>query len=535
MRDPGFVAIVVVTICLAWNVGSGIAQTPAGAGQTPFHLLETTIDNVHAALRSGQITCRQLVELYLKRIEAYDQAGPRLNAVQTVNPRAFEEAERLDREYSASGPTGPLHCIPVLVKDQVETSDMPTTYGSAVFKEFVPQRDATIVTRLKRAGAIILGKTNMGEYAAGYTGSAYGIVRNAYDPTRNPSGSSGGTGSGITANYATVGIGEDTGGSIRGPSAVAGLVGLRPTVPLVSRHGMMPARPSSDTLGPMARTVRDAALVLDVIAGYDPNDPMTAYAVGEVPPTYTAFLDPNGLRGARIGVIREPMDPSTDPASEDYKKVKAVMDKAISDLQRLGAAVVDPITIPDFQNRMKRTYEDNVFEPEEAINKYLAEHQNAPVKTLRDILLTGKVVPRRASQLLANVGRSTREPEYLQLLLVREETRQLVLKLMADNQLDALVYATFDHQPTPIAADVLTNPNTQDPYRRGWNRDLAPALGFPALTVPAGFTTDGFPVGMEILGRPFTEGTLFKLAYAYEQGTKNRKPPGTTPALAGEP
>ena len=538
MRNRALTANLVLAIFLAHGASGGIAfaQAPGqAAGQASFHLLETTIDNVHAALRSGQITCRQLVELYLKRIEAYDQAGPRLNAVQTVNPRAFEEAERLDREYSASGPTGPLHCIPVLVKDQVETSDMPTTYGSAVFKEFVPRRDATIVTRLKRAGAIILGKTNMGEYAAGYTGSAYGVVRNAYDPTRNPSGSSGGTGSGITANYATVGIGEDTGGSIRGPSAVAGLVGLRPTVPLVSRHGMMPARPSSDTLGPMARTVRDAALVLDVIAGYDPNDPMTAYAVGEVPPTYTAFLDRDGLRGARIGVIREPMDPSTDPASEDYKKVKAVMDKAIGDLQKLGATVVDPLTIPDFQNRMKRAYEDNVFEPEEATNKYLAEHPNAPVKTLRDILLTGKVVPRRASQLLANVGRSTREPEYLQLLLVREETRQLVLKLMADNQLDALIYATFDHQPTPIAADVLTNPNTQDPYRRGWNRDLAPALGFPALTVPAGFTTDGFPVGMEILGRPFTEGTLFKLAYSYEQGTRNRKPPATTPALVGEP
>ena len=536
MRDRAWILLLATHCWMLYGVGTARAQTQGGAaGQASFHLLETTITDVHAAFRSGQISCRQLVELYLKRIEAYDQAGPRLNAVQTVNPRAMEEAERLDRAYSASGPSGPLHCIPVLVKDQVETSDMPTTYGSAVFQEFVPRRDATIVSRLKRAGAIILGKTNMGEYAAGYTGSAYGIVRNAYDPTRNPSGSSGGTGSAITANYATVGIGEDTGGSIRGPSSVAGLVGLRPTVPLVSRHGMMPARPTSDTLGPMTRTVRDAALVLDVIAGYDPNDALTAYAVGEVPPTYTAFLDPNGLRGARIGVIREPMEPSTDPTSEDYKKVRAVMDRAIGDLQRLGAAVVDPVTIPEFQDRMQRAYEGNVFEPEEAMNRYLAEHPNSPVKTLRDILLTGKVVPRRASQLLANVGRSIHEPGYLELLLVREETRQLVLKLMADNELDALIYATFDHQPTPIAADVLTNPNTQDPYRRGWNRDLAPALGFPAMTVPAGFTTDGFPVGMEILGRPFAEGTLFRVAYAYEQGTRNRKPPGTTPALAGEP
>ena len=536
MRNPGLIAKVVVTMFLFSSASSAMAQAPSGVpSQASFHLLETTITDVHAAFRSGQLTCRQLVRLYLNRIEAYDKAGPRLNAVQTVNPRAIEEAERLDRTYRASGSAGPLHCIPVLVKDQVETSDMPTTYGSAVFQEFVPRRDATVVTKLKQAGAIILGKTTMGEYAAGYTGTAFGIVRNAYDPTRNPSGSSGGTGSGVTANFATVGIGEDTGGSIRGPSAVAGLVGLRPTVPLVSRHGMMPARPTSDTLGPMTRTVRDAALVLDVIAGYDPNDAMTAYAVGHVPPTYTAFLNQDGLRGARIGVIREPMDPTADPASEDYQKVKAVMDSAIADLRRLGATVLDPVTIPEFQDRMKRAYQDNVFEPEQAMDRYLAEHPNAPAKTLREILLTGKVVPRRASQLLNNVGRTTAELGYLELLLVREETRQIVLKLMADNELDALVYASFDHQPGPIAPDVLTNPNTQDPYRRGWNRHLSPALGFPAMTVPAGFTTDGFPVGMEILARPFAEGTLFRLAYSYEQGTRNRRPPSTTPALEGEP
>ena len=410
MRNPGLIAKVVVTMFLFSSASSAMAQAPSGVpSQASFHLLETTITDVHAAFRSGQLTCRQLVRLYLNRIEAYDKAGPRLNAVQTVNPRAIEEAERLDRTYRASGSAGPLHCIPVLVKDQVETSDMPTTYGSAVFQEFVPRRDATVVTKLKQAGAIILGKTTMGEYAAGYTGTAFGIVRNAYDPTRNPSGSSGGTGSGVTANFATVGIGEDTGGSIRGPSAVAGLVGLRPTVPLVSRHGMMPARPTSDTLGPMTRTVRDAALVLDVIAGYDPNDAMTAYAVGHVPPTYTAFLNQDGLRGARIGVIREPMDPTADPASEDYQKVKAVMDSAIADLRRLGATVLDPVTIPEFQDRMKRAYQDNVFEPEQAMDRYLAEHPNAPAKTLREILLTGKVVPRRASQLLNNVGRTTAE------------------------------------------------------------------------------------------------------------------------------
>lgn len=536
MRHSGLIANVAVATFLTASLTAGMAQAPTTAGnQASFHLLETTIGDIHAAFRSGQLTCRQLVGMYLKRIEAYNQTGPGLNAVQTVNPRALEEAERLDRAYRASGPTGPLHCIPVLVKDQVETSDMPTTYGSAVFKEFVPQRDATIVTKMRKAGAVILAKTTMGEFAAGYVGSAFGIVHNAYDPKRSASGSSGGTGAGIAANFAVVGIGEDTGGSVRGPAAVESLVGLRPTVPLVSRFGMMPATPSQDTLGPIARTVKDAALLLDVIAGYDPNDPVTAYAAGQVPPTYTAFLNQDGLRDARIGVIREPMDAKADPDSEDYKKVHAVLDKAISDLKRLGAEVVDPVTIPDLKDRMKRGYQDHVFETEQAIDGYLAEHANAPEKTLREILMTGKVVPSRASRLMNNVGRTTSEPGYLQVLLVREETRQIVLKLMADNRLDALVYATYDQQPSVVRPDALTTSKFADLADPGNNRRLAPMLAFPALTVPAGFTTDNLPVGIEFMGRQFSEPTLFKLGYAYEQGTKNRRPPATTPALQGEP
>ncbi len=506
---------------------------PNGAGG--FHLLETTIDDVRAALNSGQVTCRTLVDLYLKRIKAYDGAGPTLNAIQTINPHALSEADRLDAAYRSSGPVGPLHCVPILMKDEVETSDMPTTYGSAVFKDFVSQRDATIVTKLKKAGAVIVGKTNMGEFAARYVGSSFGVTRNPYDPKHNPSGSSGGSGAGVAANYATVAIGEDTGGSIRGPASVASLVGLRPSVPLVSRFGMMPGKPTQDTLGPLTRTVRDAAILLDAIAGYDPNDSITAYSVGQTPPTYTAFLATDGLKGARLGVIREPMDPLADPSSEDYKKVRAVIDKAIADLKRLGAEIVDPVGIPDSKLRVKTMFDDNVYETEQATNAYLAEHANAPAKTLREILLSGKVVPWRASQLYANVGRSTSEPGYLRVLAAKEETRQLVLKIMADNRLDALVYATFDHQPTLIAPDVLTNPNTKDQASLGNNRYLAPALAFPALTVPAGFTTDGLPVGIEFMGRIFAEPTLIRLGYAFEQGTHHRKPPASTPALAGEP
>jgi amidase len=238
-----------LVLVLAVTGGRAKAQPRATARGKPFHLLETTIDDIHAAFQSKQITCRALVSLYLQRIEAYDKMGPGLNAVQTVNPHALQEAERLDATYASAGPVGPLHCIPVLLKDQVETSDLPTTYGSVIFKEFVPRRDATITSRMKKAGGIILAKTNMGEFAAGNIGSAFGIARNAYDSARSPAGSSSGTGAGIAANFAAVGIGEDTGGSVRGPAALNSLVGLRPTVPLVSRFGMMPATPSQDTLG----------------------------------------------------------------------------------------------------------------------------------------------------------------------------------------------------------------------------------------------------------------------------------------------
>src|ERR1700676_3654265 len=259
------------------------AQTPgASAAPTAFHLLEATIDDVHAAIRSGGMTCRELVKLYLKRVASYNKLGPSLNAIQAVNPRALQEADRLDAAFKASGPVGAIHCIPVLVKDQLETTDMPTTYGSAVFKDFVPQSDATVVTKLRKAGAVIIAKATMGEFASGIVGAS-GPIRNAYDPRRHASGSSGGTGSGVAANFATAGIGEDTGGSVRGPAAVSNLVGLRPTVPLVSRFGMFPARPTTDTVGPMARTVKDAAILLDAIAGYDPNDSVTAYALGHIP------------------------------------------------------------------------------------------------------------------------------------------------------------------------------------------------------------------------------------------------------------
>jgi Asp-tRNA(Asn)/Glu-tRNA(Gln) amidotransferase A subunit family amidase len=519
----------ILVLLLSWGVTLSAAEPPR------FHLMEAGIEDIHSAFKSGRFTCRDLTQLYLKRIAAYNKSGPMLNAVLTLNPEALRDADALDAVWKASGPVGPLHCIPVLIKDQVETKGLTTTYGSAVFQTYVPNRDATVVLKLKRAGALILGKTTMGEYASGYAGSAFGVIRNAYDPTRSPSGSSGGTGSAITANFAAVGIGEDTGGSIRGPAAVSSLVGLRPTVPLVSRYGMLPAKPSSDTLGPIARTVTDAAIVLGVIAGYDPNDAVTAYAVGQVPDSYTSFLRRDGLKGARIGIIREPMDPKADPSSADYKQVRTVIDQAIGDLKAQGAELVDPVVIPGVQERVTKLFDGNEFETEGALNSYLAGLPNAPVKTLDEIILSGKAVPYRAAQLMKAASRSTGDAGYLEILRLREETRLLVLKIMADKRLDALAYATFDRQPGQIAPDILSDRNPKDLAGLGNNRKLSPVTGFPAITVPAGFTADALPVGLEFLARPFAEGTLLKLGYAYEQATHRRRIPPTTPALPGEP
>jgi amidase len=510
--------------------GGNYGQTLGSTAPSSFDVTEATIDDVQFALRDGRVTCREIVAAYLARIRAYDKAGPGLNAVQTINTHALEEADRLDAAFKANGPVGRLHCVPTLVKDQIDTIELPTTHGFAGFKNFAPEADATVIARLKAAGALIIGKATMGEFASGYISSASGPIRNAYDPRRSASGSSGGTGSGIAASFATVGIGEDTGGSVRGPAAVNALVGLRPTLPLVSRHGMSPARPSTDTIGPMTRTVRDAAILFDMMVGYDRNDPATALGLGQTPDTYTSSLRVDGLRGAKIGVIREPMNTNTNPNADDYGLVRGVVDRAIARMQELGAEVIDNVTIPDVIARLNRTYDGNVFETERAMDVYLRSHRNAPYKSLREILLSGLVTPARARTLMDTVGKSTDDPGYAQVLRMQDEMRQSVFTLMADLRIDALVYATFDHLPGIIADDVMTQTAVPDTAGFGNNRRLSPVLGFPALAVPAGFVGD-LPVGIEFMARPFAESNLFRMAYAFEQGTRHRRPPPLTPAL----
>lgn len=509
-----------------------IAGTPAVSALPAqgFDVMEATIPSLHAALRVGRTSCRAVVQAYLDRIAAYDRQGPALNAIQNVNPRALALADSLDASRRAREPMGPLHCVPVVVKDQIETSSMPTTYGSKLFADFTPERDATTVLRLEAAGAIVIAKATMGEFAQRYVSSAAGIIRNAYDPTRNPSGSSGGTASAVAANFGLVGIGEDTGGSIRGPAAVSSLVGLRPTLPLISRFGMMPASPTQDTMGPMTRSVLDAARVLEVIAGYDPNDPVTAESYGRVPASYTTSLKPDALRGVRLGVLRTPRDSAQqarDP--EGFAAFAGLFDAALADLRALGAEIVDSLDIPALRQRGGG---GNDYETEEATDAYLAQHPNAPVKTLADILTSGEVVPWRARSLYGSAGKTTDDPGYLAVMKRREALRTGVLKAMADQRLDAIIYLTFDAPATVIAEDVMTNPRPRDGYGLGDNRGLSPTLAYPALTVPAGFAPNGMPAGLEFLGRPYSEAQLLSYAFAYEQKTRHRRPAPSAPAIA---
>src|SRR3989475_1361338 len=307
---------ILILVVLLWP-----GKAPSQA-QT-FKLQETAIEAVQNAYKTGRLNAHQLVELYLKRIDAYDKKGPAINSIITINPKALEEADRLDAAFKASGLVGPLHGIPIIVKDQMDVKGMPTTLGSILFKDYYPDRDSFVAEKLRKAGAIILGKATLGELGGGDThGSLFGSTRNPYGLDRTAGGSSGGSGAGLSANFATIAVGEEGFASIRRPSTWNSVVGMRPTAGLVRRGGMVVCGPAGTCyLGPMARSVTDLAKLLDVLVGYDPEDPLTAAGMGHVPGNYEKFLDKNGLKGARIGVLREPMGVGSEPGSEDFVKV----------------------------------------------------------------------------------------------------------------------------------------------------------------------------------------------------------------------
>ena len=499
------------------------------AGQSEaFQLMETTIEAVHAAYNAGSLTAHQLVQLYLDRIEAYDKQGPAINAIISINPEALREADRLDAAFETSGFVGPLHGIPVILKDQMNAAGMRTTLGSVLFEDYYPDGDAFVIKQLKEAGAIILAKATLGELGGGDThGSLFGSTRNPYALDRTAGGSSGGSGAGVAANFATVAVGQEGFASVRRPSAWNSVVGMRPTAGLVSRSGVFDGWPQlNGSLGPMARTVTDMAKLLDAMVGYDPEDPVTARGVGHVPESYTEFLDSEGLRGARIGVLRESMGRDSEPDSEDFAKITPIFDRAVAQLQAAGAVVVDPIVIPELKESLALQASNSTEMTAEAFRLFFGRSADPPFASLEAMTQSedfSKVFGYARNRLTT----FTDAEKHGRSVVAREKLMTHFLKVMADNELDAIVYKAVEHQPTLIADGV--NPpyvNTKGiPY-------LNTFLVFvPAIVVPAGFTTDDLPAGITFMGRPYDEGTMIKLAFAYEQATHYRKPPATTPEL----
>jgi Asp-tRNA(Asn)/Glu-tRNA(Gln) amidotransferase A subunit family amidase len=512
------------------------------AGQRParFDVHEATIGQIHAALTATRITCRGLVEQYLRRIEEYDKKGPSLNSLVVVNPGALAQADALDRRFRQSGMTGPLHCVPTIVKDNFETIGLQSAAGSLSLEGFVSHTDAFLVRRIKEAGAIVLAKSNMAEFAFSpyeTVGSILpGYTRNPYALNRVTAGSSGGTAAAVAASLGAVGLGSDTGNSIRGPSAHQALAGIRSTMGLTSRAGVVPLNLLADIAGPMARTLEDAVAVFQVVAGEDPNDPVTlrnAAAAGphawrvpagrpRTPPTYAASLVRDGLRGARIGVLRQAFErDTTDP------EVVRVFTAALDDMRRAGAAIVDPIRVEGVERIQRARDAGTCGGFKHDINRYLGAHgDRVPVKSLEEIIKSRRFHP--SVQLRLERARDGTEhgpdsPACKADAEYRERVRAAVFQTMDAGKIDAFVYPTWSNPPRLIGD--LNTPHGDN------SQFFAPATGFPAINVPMGYTREVLPAGVTFFGRAWDEATLVRLAYSYEQAGRHRRPPPATPPL----
>jgi Asp-tRNA(Asn)/Glu-tRNA(Gln) amidotransferase A subunit family amidase len=485
---------------------------------------EASVRSIHTALDAGKVTCVQVVQHALDRIEAYDDRGPALQAVIAVNPRAIETAREMDRADRATRARRPLHCIPVVLKDNFHTADMPTTGGAKTFARLQTRDDGFVVKKLREAGAIIVAKANLHELARSGTtvSSLGGQTKNPYDLTRTPGGSSGGTGVALAAGFAVLGTGSDTGQSVRSPSSANSIVGLRPTRGLVSRAGVIPFSTTQDEAGPMARTVEDVARMLDAIAGYDPDDPITAFGHGRRPASYAAGLDAGALKGARLGLLADFM--GSDAVHAD---VNRVLEHAVATMTAKGATVVR-VSIPGVEE-LTRGLSLMTFEFKAAFDSYLAGlGPTAPVKSLAEFVARGEFHESMRRGLEADLA-NTDGPgslAYSQMLARRDKLRQAVMTVMAANRLDAILYPHQRRLVVPIGEEQVER-----------NGVLSNSTGFPALTFPGGFsppTADapiGVPIGLELLGPEWSEPTLFRLAYAFEQSASVRKPPASTPPL----
>jgi len=483
--------------------------------QPKLDIVELTISEIHQAYRQGSLTCEDLVTIYVDRIKRYDE---QINSITVVNPDAIAIARKLDEEYKRTGILRPLHGIPLIVKDNIETVGLPTTAGSLALKNFIPGTDAFVVDKLVKAGAIVLAKSNMAEWAFSpwsTISSTHGVTLNPYNLEYAPAGSSGGTGAAVAANFGAVGLGTDTGNSIRGPSSHCSLVGFRTTLGLVSRSGVIPLYFRNDVVGPMCRTVEDATRLLDVMAGYDQLDPITLNSNGRIPDGYRQFLRKDGLKGARIGVLRNLSEADPDP------EIKALFEKALADMEKLGAILVDPVGIPDFEN-LRQNQWCNDFKKD--LESYLATNVNIDsIRTLADIIRAGSTRKQVIDRLVNTQKGGGQENPGLQCLDAYTDHRRISFRKAIEDQmdvmrLDAIVYPTWNNKPTRIGS-------SGDDYKGDNSRVISPHTGQPAFTVPMGFTSEKTPAGIQFLGRMYAEPTLIKLCYAYEHGTKHRKPP----------
>lgn len=530
-RQRGLALTAVFAMLAMLGAATAATAQPARTGPPAesFVLEEATIAQVHAAFDSGQLTCRSLVEFYFDRIEAYDQLGDEpINSIVAMNEAALATADALDVELAEVGSTSnarPLHCVPVLVKDNFDTFDMPTTAGSLALENSIPLQDSFFVQRLREKGALVLAKTTMAEFAwsAQQTVSSLtGETRNPYDRAFTTAGSSGGTGASVAANLGLVGLGTDTGNSVRGPSSHAALVGMRSTFGLTSRSGVVPLFLDRDIAGPMTRSVEDNARIFTAVAGFDPRDPVTEAAIGNTEEDYTAFLDAGALDGAVLGLWSQiTFTNSSDP------EVEALMLQAVEDLEAAGATVVD-FEIENL-NSVRSGLGCNRFKFD--MDNYLASlGPDAPFSNTEDLVASGLYDPSIANS-MRNSLNFTGDPEdpdgYCgQALQRRAEYRDITIGLMDELGIDALIFPTWANPPREIGTNTPTGNNSGN---------TAPQMGVPALTVPMGYTSDVLPSGLQFLGREFSEPMLYAFGYAYEQATQHRMPPADYPPLAGEP
>ncbi|MGE5199076.1 MAG: amidase family protein [Rhodospirillaceae bacterium] len=513
----GLVALAVVVCAVAT-----FAQSPR-----PFEVEEASIAQIHEAMQAGRLTCRGLVEQYLRRIDTFDKNGPAINAIVVTNPDALKLADDLDRRFAAGGPVGPLHCVPVIVKDNFETIGLQSANGSLALAGFVSDKDAFQVKRVKDAGAIVLAKSNMAEWAftpyETVSSILPGYTKNPYALDRVTAGSSGGTAAAVAASFGAAGLGSDTGNSIRGPSSHQSLVGIRSTMGLTSRGGVMPLSTLADIAGPMARTVADAVALFQVIVGEDPADPVTAAAPAHLPQDYSAALRADGLKGARIGVLRQAYErESADP------EVVQVFLAAVEDLRRAGATIVDPAAVAGLADIRRPRDAGPCMGFKYDINRYLASHgDRVPVKSLAEIVKSGRFHPsvqRRLEQAESGPENGPESPACEADRAYRDAVRAAVTATMDALKLDAFVYPTWSNPPRLIGD--LNTPHGDN------SQFFSPTTGFPSIQVPMGYTRGGrLPAGITFFGRAWSEPVLIRLAYGYEQATRHRRPPESTPPL----